>query len=72
MPCVPFIHEPEDLGSFPPEHCCFCGEPTRHWTDLPDREPGQQVACCVRCAVQNPWESVPSKTAWLAKERKSR
>ncbi len=51
------------------ELCCICREPTPFWTNLSDRKPGQQVACCEKCAkLANP-EHIPSKEVWCARER---
>lgn len=59
-------------GSWEMERCCFCRQPTPYWTTLPDRTPGQQVACCETCApIRNP-EEVPSKAVWCGLEREIR
>lgn len=62
---VPVEHEPND---FPIAHiqeaCCFCRKPTRYWTALADRKPGQQVACCQSCAAAHKPSEVPTKDAW--------
>lgn len=59
--------EPQDMG--PAEHCCFCCAPSRMWTTLEDREPGEQVACCESCAKSRTPDEVPSKRAWCDAER---
>lgn len=46
------------------ESCCKCGVGTRHWTELPERTPGEQVALCEGCAKVTPPVEVPTKTAW--------
>lgn len=51
------------------EACCFCHRDTDTWTALPDRTPGQQVACCEKCAVTHAPILVPSKRAWIDLER---
>lgn len=50
------------------ELCCVCRTPTRMWTDLPDRTPGQQVACCKTCATVKAPAQVPTKAEWCDKE----
>lgn len=50
------------------ERCCFCREPTRYWTDLPNRSAGQQVACCRSCACAANAADVPTKSAWFRRE----
>lgn len=62
---IPTVREPPDVASAPPERCCFCRWTTRHWTALPDRTPGQQVACCEACAFTHRPVQVPSKVAWF-------
>lgn len=64
---IPLKREPPDMG--PAERCCFCRTPSRMWTDLPDRTPGQQVACCERCASERIPEEVPTKEQWFRAER---
>lgn len=64
---IPIVKEPPDMG--PPERCCFCRTPTRMWTDLPSRKPGEQVACCEKCAAKEMHRDVPTKKEWLAVER---
>jgi hypothetical protein len=56
--------EPEASG-LPLEACCFCRAATDYWTALADRTPGQQVACCERCAETHMPVQVPSKGAWF-------
>lgn len=62
MGAIPLMKEPPDFGAC--EMCCFCHQPTRWWTDLPDRTPGNQVACCPDCAGTFPADVVPSKREW--------
>lgn len=66
---IPVEHEPHDMPMGPPEACCFCRAPTRMWTDLPTRTPGQQVACCLPCAITHTPAQAPSKGAWFDLER---
>lgn len=61
---VPIVHEPDNLAWVVAERCCFCHQPTRHWTNLPERSPGQQVACCEGCAGIFEPEVVPAKMEW--------
>lgn len=65
---IPIEREPPDTG--PSEHCCFCCAPTRMWTDMHNRLPGAQVACCETCAKTRQRDEVPTKKAWFASERK--
>lgn len=59
-----------DLPDEPPhEPCCFCRVSTTLWTDLPDRAPGAQVACCRPCSKERAPAEVPTKRAWFEKER---
>ena len=44
--------------------CCFCEQPTRFWTALPERTPGAQVACCPFCADTFDADVVPTKDEW--------
>lgn len=60
---LPLVPEPIDMGVA--EACCFCHALTRFWTDLPDRTPGQQVACCPDCAGIFDADVVPSKNEWM-------
>jgi hypothetical protein len=53
----------------PIERCCFCRTPTRWWTKLPDRTPGQQVACCQGCADSQAPADVPTKDQWCDREQ---
>jgi hypothetical protein len=62
---IPILHEPLDMALGVPERCCFCRSATRFWTALPDRTPGQQVACCETCAGTHWPVQVPSKEAWF-------
>lgn len=64
---VPIKKEPDPRPPF--ERCCFCRIATTYWTDLPDRTPAQQVACCSGCACSHKSAEVPTKEAWCAKER---
>lgn len=47
------------------ERCCFCWEPTTWWTDIMQRRPEQQVACCVECSEKYRQLDVPSKKYWF-------
>lgn len=56
---IPLIPDPDDMPrSMPPEHCCFCGRPTRMWFGPKD------VAVCTGCAETREPEEVPSKDEW--------
>lgn len=63
-----------ERGGFGPPHeeCCFCFTPTPLWTNLPDRKPGEQVACCLECSQTRKREEVPSKQQWCADAEKRR
>lgn len=56
----------------PFELCCFCRNPTMYWTQLSDRTPGQQVACCPECSSLHLSKDVPTKREWCDKERRLR
>jgi hypothetical protein len=64
---IPLKREPPDMGGF--ERCCFCRAPTPMWTVLTERTPGEQVACCEKCAAARAPEEVPSKRHWCGIER---
>lgn len=64
---IPTRKEPDSEPPF--ERCCFCRERTTFWTDLSDRKPGEQVACCPGCACCREPSEVPTKAAWFEKER---
>lgn len=55
-------------AEWPPEACCFCRRGTFHWTALPTRTPGEQVACCALCAKEATAEDVPTKDVWFRRE----
>jgi len=59
--------EPDDEPPF--ERCCFCRKPTPFWTQLENRTPGQQVACCEACASRAHVQDVPTKAVWCRRER---
>lgn len=62
--------EPKEMvRTWPAENSCMCRKPTRLWTVLPDRTPGQQVATCECCATVTEPQNVPSKQDWMARER---
>lgn len=61
---IPYHVEPGHFADAA-EPCCFCHELTRCWTSLPDRQPKEQVACCVRDAAKRKPFEVPGKRAWL-------
>lgn len=65
---VPIEEEakPWDMGAC--ERCCLCRDPTRWWTILPDRKPGEQVALCPGCAINSTPKAIPTKRAWCDKE----
>lgn len=46
---IPVKRQPRDLGE-DYEECCGCTRYTPFWTDLPDREDGEQVPMCRTCA----------------------
>lgn len=57
-------------GNDPPtERCCICRDKTVFWSALPDRTPGQQVACCPHCASRANPNDIPTKTVWMRRER---
>ena len=60
---IPIEFIPDSL-----EHCAIqgpgCRVFTSHWTALPDREPGEQVAVCRTCSESHKPEDVPSKKDW--------
>lgn len=64
---IPIHPQPDTEPPF--ERCCFCRTPTRQWTELADRAPGAQVACCKSCAAQHEPAEVPTKLAWFRKEQ---
>lgn len=64
---IPLQREDKSMG-VARERCCFCRVPTSSWTKLPDREPGDQVACCSSCAKSYRSEDVPSKRYWCQRE----
>lgn len=58
---IELVPDPDDLPSFVracPEHCCFCGRPTRMWFQPRD------VAVCVSCAEVRSPDEVPTKEEW--------
>lgn len=62
------LHHDGEVNLRDTERCCFCRAHTHTWTNLPDRQPGQQVACCEACArVADPVD-VPTKKAWMRAE----
>lgn len=70
---IPVEHEPREVPAGDVvEACCFCAKGTRYWTKLPDRTPGQQVACCEVCAKKHRPEQVPTKAAWWVAARSAR
>jgi hypothetical protein len=52
----------------PYERCFSCRTPTIFWTNLPDRKPGDQVACCPGCACDHKPSEVPTKAEWWQRE----
>ena len=52
------------------ENCAICRNITRHWTLLPDRTPGEQVACCKSCSRTKEPADVPTRKAWLDANRR--
>lgn len=61
---MPIPIEPEEHPEPPLESCCFCDKPTKFWTVLKNREPGEQVACCQKCSRLRAQRDVPSKEEW--------
>lgn len=61
--------KPEPDPEPPYERCCFCRCRTTFWTELKNRTPGQQVACCEDCAKTHSQRQVPSKKKWFERER---
>lgn len=60
--------KPEPNPKPPYEHCFSCRTPTKFWTDLPDRTPGEQVACCPGCACDLKPNEVITKKAWFERD----
>lgn len=70
---LPIVEEKDvQLRKQEQECCCFCREKTRWWTDMPERKPGEQVACCPKCAKVATPEDLPTKEAWCRRERIAR
>ncbi len=65
---IPYKKEADEV-SLPEEKCCFCRIPTNYWTDLPDRQPGEQVAICLHCAGRAEPKDIPTKKHWCRRER---
>ena len=65
---VPIKQEEGPSHLYERERCFSCRTPTIFWTDLPDRSPGQQVACCPGCACDVKPAEVPTKEQWFANE----
>ena len=63
---IPIEREPDD--DQPCERCCFCRTVTDMWTAIPERSPGEQVACCTRCARHGTVAAVPAKADWCERE----
>ena len=61
---MPVPIEREEQPELPYEPCCFCDMPTPFWTAMRKREPGEQVACCTKCAPHHNQRDVPSKEKW--------
>lgn len=61
---IPYHEEPGPFSDIA-EPCCFCREPTRCWTSLPERKESEQVACCALCSREKRPVQVPGKRAWL-------
>lgn len=66
---IPIEEEPKPWDTLACERCCLCRTPTRWWTRLPDRKPGEQVALCEGCALTATPDTIPTKRAWCDKER---
>lgn len=66
---VPIEQEPKPWDAMACERCCLCRTPTRWWTTLSDRKPGEQVALCEGCALTATPATIPTKRAWCDKER---
>jgi hypothetical protein len=64
---MPIPIEP-DSDELPFEACCFCRRSTLYWTELANRKPGGQVACCADCAGRADPEDVPTKDIWWRRE----
>jgi hypothetical protein len=64
-PGLPLRPDPEGEAV---EACCFCRKPSLTWTALPERTDGEQVACCVRCAIHARPHHVPTKKEWFERE----
>ena len=60
----------KDKHAEPPYEQCFsCRTPTIFWTDLADRDAGQQVACCPGCACDHQPHEVLTKHEWFAEAK---
>lgn len=65
-PSIPTQQEPSFWQvAFSCEACCFCHQDTCHWTALPERMSGEQVACCLECSEIFEPEVVPTKSEWF-------
>jgi len=62
---LPLVPDPDGEAV---ERCCFCRARSLTWTNLPDRAPGEQVACCAKCAARARPSQVPSKREWCERE----
>lgn len=62
---IPIVKEPDAYSHWDAEPCCFCHQPTRFWTALPERSAGEQVACCPFCADTFEPDAVPTKDEWF-------
>jgi hypothetical protein len=60
---IPTTSEMGPFGGL--ENCAICRGITVLWTDLPERAPGEQVACCKGCAKSKVPADVPTKRAWF-------
>ena len=51
------------------ENCAGCRTPTRFWTRIPERTPGEQIALCPNCAEVTEPSTLPTKREWCNKEK---
>jgi hypothetical protein len=63
------IKPDKDLCTWPLEVCCFCRKQTNFWTECPNLKPGEQLACCEKCARVANYKDVPTKEEWCNRER---
>lgn len=60
--------EPDAVGFWGMERCCFCRTQTSHWTTQAGKVTGGSVACCPKCALVAEPADVPTKAEWCRRE----